>query len=78
MAHKWAWCLHDPCQLGGPQRFAVGDKTSTCAQVGLVASYLLLSRGFRTLERGDKIKNGPQVSPVCTYITSAFRGSPTL
>ena len=26
VAHKWAGWLHNPCHLGGPQRFRAGDK----------------------------------------------------
>ena len=29
MAHKWANWLHDPCRLGGPQRFKAGDKITS-------------------------------------------------
>ena len=34
VAHKWAWWLHHPCLLGGPQRFSTGDKIRSGPQVG--------------------------------------------
>ena len=33
-AHKWAGRLHNPCRLGGPQRFRAGDRISSGTQVG--------------------------------------------
>ena len=38
VAHKWAGWLHNPCRLGGPQRFKAGDKISSGPQMGRVAT----------------------------------------
>ena len=38
VAHKWAGPLHNPCRLGGPQRFKAGDKISSGPQVGTLAT----------------------------------------
>ena len=35
VAHKWAGLLHNPCRLGGPQRFKAGDRIRS----GLVMGY---------------------------------------
>ena len=37
VAHKWARWLHNPCRLGAPNRFTVGDKVRSDPQVGKVA-----------------------------------------
>ena len=37
VARKWAW-LHNPCHVGGPQRFKVGHKERSSRQVGRVAT----------------------------------------
>ena len=52
IAHKWAGWLHNPCRLGGPQRFKGGDKISSGPQVGEVATYILPPRRSRTLQSG--------------------------
>ena len=38
VAGKWAVWLHNPCHLGGPQRFRAGEKISNGPQVGRVAT----------------------------------------
>ena len=38
VAHKWARCLHNPCRLGGPQRFRLGGSIRGGPQVGKVAT----------------------------------------
>ena len=38
MAHKWGGWLHNPCCLGGPQRFRAGGKMRGGPQVGRVAT----------------------------------------
>ena len=36
--HKWTRWLHNPCRLGGPQRFRAGGKNRSGPQVGKVAT----------------------------------------
>ena len=38
VAHKWARWLHNPCRLGGPQRFRAGGSIRGGPQVGKVAT----------------------------------------
>ena len=38
LAHKWADWLHNPCCLGGPLCFTVGEKISNGPQVGTLAT----------------------------------------
>ena len=38
VAHKWATWLHNPCRLGGPQCFRVGDNIKSVPQMGRVAA----------------------------------------
>ena len=38
LAHKWADWLHNPCRLGGPQRFRADDKDKSGPQLGGLAT----------------------------------------
>ena len=38
VAHPWAQWLHNPCRLGGPQRFKAGDKIRNGSKVAHVAT----------------------------------------
>ena len=38
VAHKWARWLHNPCRLGGPDRFRAGGRIRSGPQVGKVAT----------------------------------------
>ena len=38
VAHQWARWLHNPCHLGGPQRFRAGGRIRGGPQVGKVAT----------------------------------------
>ena len=38
VAHKWARWLHNPCRLGGPNRFGAGGRIRAGPQVGKVAT----------------------------------------
>ena len=41
MAQKWAGWLHNPCRVGGPQRFGAEDKITSGPQMGRVTKSLL-------------------------------------
>ena len=66
VAHKWAWWLHHPCQLGAPRRFIAGYKNRSGPQVGLLGTTPPSSRRSPTLQSGDKIRNGPQMGLAAT------------
>ena len=36
VAHKWGEWLHNPCRLGGPNRFRAGGRIRSGPQVGKV------------------------------------------
>ena len=38
VTHKWADWLHNPCRMGGPQRFRAGDTMDNYRQVGGLAA----------------------------------------
>ena len=38
VAHKWARWLHNPCRLGGPNRFKARGRVTGGPQVGKVAT----------------------------------------
>ena len=38
VAHKWARWLHNPCRLGGPDRFRAGGRIRSGPKVGKVAT----------------------------------------
>ena len=54
VAHKWAWWLHHPFRLRGPQRFNAGVKIESGPQMGLVPTSPLPSGGSPTLGWGTK------------------------
>ena len=62
-AHKWAGWLHNPCRLGGPQRFRAGAKIGREPLVGQVATKPLPPRGSATLHRGGNNRKWPTSGP---------------
>ena len=67
VAHKWARWLHHPCRLGGSHRFKAGGQNQnwpTSGQGGYITP--AASRVPTPLERGDRIRIGPQVGKVAT------------
>ena len=52
VAHKWAWWLHHPCRLRGPQRFRAGDRIRIGPQVGKAATSPLPPEGSPPLQSG--------------------------
>ena len=79
MAHLWAKWLRHPCCLGDPHRFRAGgggdQKWPTHGESGYVTT--AVSGIPSALERGGKIRNGPQVGKVATSPLPS-RGSPPL
>ena len=70
VAHKWARWLHNPCRLGGPHRFAAGDRIRSGPQVGKVATSILPSWGSLPVESSGENQKGP-TSGQGVYITPA-------
>ena len=54
VAHKWARWLHNPCRLGGPDRFRAGGRIRSGPQVGKVATSPLPSGGSPPLHSGGQ------------------------
>ena len=76
VAHKWAWWLHHPCRLRGPQRFRAGDRIRIGPQVGKAATSPLPPRGSPPLQSGGQNQKWP-TSGQGGYITPAAWGVPT-
>ena len=76
VAHKWARWLHNPCRLGGPQRFRAGGKIRGGPQVGKVATCPLPPGGSPSLQSGGQNQKWP-TSGQGGYITPAAWGFPT-
>ena len=55
VAQKWVGWLHNPCCLGGPQRFRAVDKIRSGPQVGRLATSPLPSGGPQRFRAEDKI-----------------------
>ena len=67
VAHKWARWLHQPCRLGGSHRFKAGGQNQnwpTSGQGGYITP--AASRVPIPLERGERMRIGPQVGKVAT------------
>ena len=65
MAHKWARWLHNPCHLGGPQRFRAREVESQVAHKWTRWLHNPCRLGGPHLFRaGGKIRSGPQVGKV--------------
>ena len=67
VAHKWARWLHHPCRLGGSHRFKAGGQNQnwpTSGQGGYITP--AASRVPIPLERGERMRIGPQVGKVAT------------
>ena len=77
MVHKWARWLHNPCRLGGPNRFRAGGKITGGPQVGKVVTLPLPPRGYPPLQRGGHNQRWP-TSGQGGYITPAAWGVPLL
>ena len=80
VAPKWAWWLHHPCRLGGPQRLIAGDKIRSGPHEGLVAALPLPSRGptrgrkcYITPPSSGVPKQGNKIRSSCN--THAFSGA---
>ena len=57
MAHKWARWLHNPCRLGGPNRFRAKGRIKSGPHVGKVATQPLPPGGSPPLQsRGAESK----------------------
>ena len=74
MAHKWAHWLHHPCLLGAPQQLArrKNQKGPISRQSGYITPAF---SGIPNAQQGEKIRNGPQVGIVATFLLP-FWGSP--
>ena len=57
---------HQPCCLGGLQRFKARDDFRSGPQVALVGTSPLQSRDPQSFKVGDKMKSGPQVGGLNT------------
>ena len=78
VGHKWAWWLHHPYNMGGPQHFKAGDKNTSGPQVGRLATQPLTSGGGgSTLQSGGQNRRWPTTG-ASGDITPAVLGSPTL
>ena len=75
VAHKWADWLHNPCHLGGPQRFGAGDKVCSGPQVGGLATQPQPCGGSSTLRNTRQNKQWP-TSGWIGYIAPAVLGVP--
>ena len=76
VAHLWARWLRNPCRLGDPFRFRVGDKIGSGPLVGKVATQPLPPRGSPPLPSGGQ----NQKWPTCGqggYVTPAVLGIPS-
>ena len=76
VAHKWAWWLHHPCRLGGPQRFRAGDRIRIGPQVGKMATLPLPLGGSHRFRAGGQNQKWP-TSGQGGYITPAASGVST-
>ena len=76
MAPKRARWLHNPCRLGGPNRFRAGGRIRVGPQVGKVATYALPPWGSPALPRGGQNLRWPR-SGQGGYITPPAWGVPT-
>ena len=76
MAPKRARWLHNPCRLGGPNRFRAGGRIRVGPQVGKVATYALPPWGSPALPRGGQNLRWPR-SGQAGYITPPAWGVPT-
>ena len=67
VAHKWDRWLHNPCCLGGPQRFRAGRTKSEVAHkwAGWLHTPCRLG-GPQRFRAGDRITNGPKMGLAAT------------
>ena len=67
VAHKWARWVHNSCRLRGSHRFRAGGQNQTWPISGQGGYITPADWGVPiALERGGKIKSGPQVGKVAT------------
>ena len=73
VAHEWAWCRRNSCRLGAPQTVSKGDRITSCAQVGLVATQPWPFRSSPSFQSGAQNQQWPTNGPN-GYITLAILG----
>ena len=66
MAHKWARWLHNPCRLGGPQRFRAEGESQVAHKWKRWLHNPRRMGGPRRFRAGGRIIGGPQVGKVAT------------
>ena len=73
--NKWATWLHNPCRLGGSQRFTAGDKIRSGPTSGPRGYIPLAAWGVPNASKRGQNQRCPTSGP-CGYITPAVSGVP--